>query len=187
MTQDRRIAIEQSIAKASQQFNMERAEKSAEVYACLAAGLRPFTVAVSLAQTLAVFVAERSDSSEVTPVHLLFGLLFPPSGVAARLLELSGVPVQEFKNEIMTMMGYHRGDWEQKGVLRMQTSSETTALLPMVQACRLQTGEPYVHTGHLFLGIMDLYRTHDTRPAWMTSRPLDLMTVKDLEGIKGEA
>jgi hypothetical protein len=190
MTEDRFTAIAKALQEAEQPFDLKRMERTAEVHAFLNAGLRPYTQAVFLATTLAVFAAERSDVSEVAPVHLLFGLLMPPHSIAVRLFEAKGVSVKELKHELQITMGYRGRDWTQEskqesGLYRC-ASAETAILLPSAQALRSRMASPLLHTGHLLLAILQLDATPETQPVWMAMRAGQLPEWEDVNGMEDE-
>ncbi|MCW3095459.1 MAG: hypothetical protein JWL77_1077 [Chthonomonadaceae bacterium] len=190
MTEDRFTAFAKALQKAEQQINLKRMERTTEVHAFLNAGLRPYTQAVFMATTLAVFAAERSGVSEVAPVHLLFGLLMPPNSIAVRLFEARGVSVHELRHELQITMGYRGRDWKQESNqesgIYMRASAETAILLPAAQALRSRMASPLLHTGHLLLAVLQLDATPETQSVWMAMRAGQLPEWEDVNGMEDE-
>jgi hypothetical protein len=113
--------------------------------------LSRFTIRARNAVVVAKQQAAVMGQGEVTNIHLLYGLLSEPEGLAAKaIVATSGRPVDELRDAILATQ--KRSTRKARSSVRFSRDAKKSLELALRQALRM--AHNYIGTEHLLLGIM---------------------------------
>jgi hypothetical protein len=131
------------------------------------------------------------NHTEVTNIHLLYGLVTEPEGIAAKAIATkTGLPLDEVRDQILATQ--KRNTRKQRGATHFGKDSKKTLELALRQALRM--AHNYIGTEHLLLGIMaqdkdaatallsGLGMTYDETTAWIEGQIAAIVAAKRADG-----